>query len=79
MLLGAADDLTPYAGGLALARRWGVSSENLFRRRQGHFSVSLGLARDAAPLARIRRALLDDGGGQRVSGMPALRRLRHPR
>lgn len=63
MLLGAADDLTPYAGGLALARRWGVSSENLFRRRQGHFSVSLGLARDAAPLARIRRALLDDGGG----------------
>lgn len=60
MLLGAADDLTPYAGGLDLARRWAVPSENLFRRRQGHFSVSLGLARDAAPLERLRRVLLGE-------------------
>lgn len=63
MLLGAADDLTPFAGGLDLARRWAVPPENLFRRRQGHFSVSLGLARDAAPLARIRRVLLGEDVG----------------
>jgi pimeloyl-ACP methyl ester carboxylesterase len=61
MLLGATDDLTPFAGGLELARRWGVPAENLFRRRQGHFSVSLGLARDAAPLVPIRRALVGEG------------------
>jgi len=60
MLLGAADDLTPYAGGLDLAQRWDVPSDNLFQRRQGHFSVSLGLARDAAPLVRLRRVLMGE-------------------
>jgi hypothetical protein len=47
------DDLTPYAGGLALARQWGLPAENLFLRHQGHFSVVIGLAPDPAPLHRL--------------------------
>src|SRR5690606_36890154 len=53
MVLGASDDLVPYAGGAALARRWAVPPENLFVRPQGHFSVSLGLMSDAAPIDRL--------------------------
>jgi hypothetical protein len=53
MVLGDADDLTPYAGGLALARQWGLPAENLFLRHQGHFSVVVGLAPDPAPLHRL--------------------------
>lgn len=53
MLLGEADDLTPFAGGLALARRWGVPGENLFLRPRGHFSVWFALGRDPAPLERL--------------------------
>jgi pimeloyl-ACP methyl ester carboxylesterase len=53
MILGEADDLTPFAGGLALARRWNVPPENLFQRRQGHFSAALGLLSDPAPIERI--------------------------
>ena len=54
MVLGHADDVTPSAGGKALARRWGVPDANLFAREQGHFSVSLGLLRDRAPLERLK-------------------------
>ena len=57
MLLGYSDDVTPSSGGLALARRWGLPEENLFARHQGHFSVSLGLLRDRAPLARLKEIL----------------------
>ncbi len=57
MVLGHSDDVTPTAGGLALAQRWGVPEPNLFARDQGHFSVSLGLLRDRAPLARIKEIL----------------------
>lgn len=53
MVLGEADDLTPFAGGSALARRWQIPSENLFLRRQGHFSVALGLLCDPAPIDRL--------------------------
>jgi pimeloyl-ACP methyl ester carboxylesterase len=53
MLIGESDDLTQHEGGLALARAWGVPEANLFSRRQGHFSVSLGLLRDRAPLQRL--------------------------
>jgi pimeloyl-ACP methyl ester carboxylesterase len=53
MLIGESDDLTPHEGGLALARAWGLPEANLFTRRQGHFSVSLGLLRDRAPLDRL--------------------------
>jgi pimeloyl-ACP methyl ester carboxylesterase len=53
MLIGESDDLTQHEGGLALARAWGLPEANLFTRRQGHFSVSLGLLRDRAPLERL--------------------------
>ena len=57
MVLGQADDLVPYGPGLALARRWGVPPENLFERRQGHFSVSLGIELAPEPLQRLARLL----------------------
>jgi len=53
MVLGDADDLTPYAGGLDLARRWSVPNDNLFIRHQGHFSIALGLTPDPAPITRL--------------------------
>ncbi len=57
MLLGRRDDVTPYEGGLELARRWGLPDANLFTRRQGHFSVYLGLGRDPRPLQRFAELL----------------------
>ncbi len=57
MLLGDADDVTPYARGRAMAERWGLPEENLFIRRQGHFSAALGLLRDPAPIARLATIL----------------------
>lgn len=57
MVLGHSDDVTPAAGGLALARRWRLPEENVFAREQGHFSVSLGLLRDRAPLLRLGEIL----------------------
>lgn len=53
IVLGRADDLMPHEGGLDLARRWGVPPENLFVQPQGHFSVSLALLSDPAPMARF--------------------------
>ena len=53
MTLGDADDLTPFSGGLALARRWQVPPANLFLRHQGHFSVAFDLARRPQPLDRL--------------------------
>lgn len=58
MLLGSADRVTPFPGGAALAKRWKVSDENLFIRKQGHFSGALGLSRDAAPLQHFADLLL---------------------
>ena len=57
MVLGEADDLTPFEGGLALARRWQVPPANLFLRRQGHFSVAFDLARRPQPLDRLAEIL----------------------
>ncbi len=57
MLIGESDDLTQHPGGLALARTWGLPEANLFTRPQGHFSVSLGLLRDRAPLERLAEIL----------------------
>ncbi len=54
MVLGHSDDVTPSAGGKALARRWGVPEANVYARDQGHFSVSLGIMRDRAPLLRLK-------------------------
>ncbi len=52
MLLGSHDSVTPYKGGLALSRRWGVPRANLFVANRGHFSTPLGLHQDDAPLRR---------------------------
>lgn len=57
MVIGQSDDLTHHAGGSALAEAWGLPEANLFTRPQGHFSVSLGLLRDRAPIARLAEIL----------------------
>jgi hypothetical protein len=58
MLLGRSDTVTPYRNGVALAQAWRVPPENLFHRRQGHFSASVGLLRDPAPYDRVIERLL---------------------
>ena len=57
MVLGAADRVTPIAGGRALARRWRVPADNYFARRGGHFSAAVGIGADAAPLHRLLEVL----------------------
>jgi len=59
MLLGLRDNVTPYAGGLRLARQWGLPEANIFTRDQGHFSAAFGLAIDPAPYRRIIEILKD--------------------
>lgn len=56
-VLGTRDSITPFASGRALMERWDVPSANRFVRPLGHFTVSLGLYRDAAPLERLRAVL----------------------
>ncbi|MDH3229155.1 MAG: hypothetical protein OEN55_05110 [Alphaproteobacteria bacterium] len=53
MVLGRADSVTHFDEGRDLAARWGVPSDNLFIREQGHFSIPLGLLHDDAPLRRL--------------------------
>lgn len=53
MMLGSADTLTPYPGGKALAEAWQVPPQNLFVRRQGHFTVGLDGYNDTSPLRRL--------------------------
>lgn len=58
MLLGDADQVTPFDDGMALAREWRVPAENLFVwPRHGHFSVPLGLIPHDAPYARLAALL----------------------
>jgi len=59
MLLGLRDNVTPYAGGLRLARQWRLPTANIFTRDQGHFSAAFGLAIDPAPYRRIIEILKD--------------------
>lgn len=63
MVLGEADDLTPFPGGDALARRWEIPPENLFLRRQGHFSVVPGLLCDPRPFDRLLRIVATSSAG----------------
>ena len=53
MVLGKRDRVTPFAEGQRLVRRWGVPEANVFLRDLGHFTTSLGLYRDPAPLVRL--------------------------
>lgn len=58
MVLGSKDTVTPFDRGLAMARRWAVPEEQVFVRRQGHFSVPAGLMVDEAPIAAFCDRLL---------------------
>lgn len=53
LLIGQHDDVTPYEGGQRLAEKWRIPPENLFVRKQGHFSAAIGLGPDPAPFSRI--------------------------
>lgn len=53
MVLGRADRVTPFPGGLRLAERWQVPAANRFLWPQGHFSLSVALLRDLSPFARL--------------------------
>jgi pimeloyl-ACP methyl ester carboxylesterase len=57
VVIGMSDDVTLTAGGEALVRHWAVPEDNVFRSPAGHFSTSLGLARDAAPFRRLLEIL----------------------
>jgi hypothetical protein len=57
MVLGTADDVTPFPRGAALAKRWRIPHESLFLRPMGHFSAALDLIRDPAPLRHLARRL----------------------
>ena len=56
-VLGSADSVTPYALGKAMLERWGVPRENMFIRRQGHFSAVIGALRDTSHLDRLHAIL----------------------
>ncbi len=58
-VLGRADSVTPYALGKALLERWGVPPENVFARRQGHFSAAIGAFRDVRHLDRLHQIIGD--------------------
>ncbi len=53
MVLGRGDDVTPFAGGQALAERWQVPDSNRFIWQRGHFSAGLGIVADEGPIARL--------------------------
>jgi len=57
VVIGRTDDVTLTAGGEALVQAWGLPEENVFRARAGHFSTSLGLARNTGPFQRLLRVL----------------------
>ena len=52
-VLGARDEVTPYADARALLEGWGVPAANLFTAAKGHFSTSLDAAGLERPLARL--------------------------
>jgi hypothetical protein len=57
MVLGRVDTVTPFERGLRMARSWKIPEGNLFMRDAGHFSVSLDLNRDPAPLYKVAARL----------------------
>jgi hypothetical protein len=52
-VLGAVDEVTPYAEARALIDAWGVPAENLFTAVKGHFSLSLDAGGLERPLGRL--------------------------
>ena len=57
VVIGMSDDVTLTAGGEALVDAWDVPEQNVFRSPAGHFSTSLGLARDTGPFRRLLQVL----------------------
>lgn len=55
--LGETDRWVPFRDGLALAQRWGLPEDNLFRYRFGHLGMPVQLTRDSSPFARLRRVM----------------------
>lgn len=53
MVLGRADGVTPFGGGMSLADFWHLPASNVFCYDRGHFSIPVGLYRDRAPLERL--------------------------
>ena len=62
MALGAADTLTPFSGGAALALAWDVPPQNLFIRPRGHFTLGLNTYNDTAPMRRLAEIVEDLAG-----------------
>lgn len=56
-VLGTHDRVTPYHSGRELIQRMGLPPENVFVRRQGHFSTPINLVRDKSPLQRFCQLL----------------------
>ncbi len=67
MLLGRRDVVAPFEGGRALAERGRIPPENLFLQRRGHFSVSVSLGVETAPVDRPLDRLRDKGAVIRES------------
>jgi len=56
-VLGETDRWVPYDDGFALAKRWNLPADNVFRYRLGHLGMPVQLMRDVAPFERLRRVL----------------------
>lgn len=57
VVLGEADDVTLAHEGERLVKGWRIPSDNVFRCAAGHFSTSMGISRDSAPLRRLSHVL----------------------
>jgi hypothetical protein len=55
--LGETDRWVPYRDGLALAQRWRLPEDNLFRYPFGHLGMPVQLTRDSSPFARLRQVM----------------------
>jgi hypothetical protein len=58
-VLGETDRWLPYDEGRALAQKWKLPADNLFRYRLGHLGMPVQLTRDQAPFERLMRVLVD--------------------
>lgn len=56
-VLGETDRWVPYDDGRAVAQRWKLPADNLFRYRLGHLGMPVQLTRDPAPFERLMRVL----------------------
>ena len=53
MKLGRVDTVMPFDRGRSLAERWSVPQDNLFIRRQGHFTIPIAMVRNSRSLNRL--------------------------